>query len=80
MDERAGRYLLRQLLYELRRADIVIPELQDTPAEQIELLDHEGYDVLHLRASSVTFKAHLAWGRAGLPLVERIAPAQASVS
>jgi hypothetical protein len=38
------------------------------------LLGNEGYDVLYLRASSVTLKASLTWRRSVPPVVERVAP------
>jgi hypothetical protein len=74
MDEHFGRYLLRELLWEMKQADISIPELQGVPQDQIELLGHEGYDTLSVQVSSQVFTAHLSWRGDVPPVITPIMP------
>lgn len=67
------RYLLRELLWELDQFDVTIPGLTDVPAEQIEVLSHERYDAVRLRAHAVEFEARLDWSAQSAPVVVEIA-------
>ncbi len=66
-----GRYLLRELLWELEKFGVAVPGLTDAPLEEIEVLSWSGYDELRLRVGSAIFDARLDWSAAAAPQVVR---------
>jgi hypothetical protein len=70
--EEFGRYLLRELLWELEKFDETVPGLTDVPPEEIEVLSFSGYDAVRLRAASTLFDARLNWRADAAPVVIQI--------
>ena len=72
MKERFARYLLGEMRWELSQSDVSVPELRQTPLEQMKVLAFSGYDSLRVRAGSTIFDVRLSWCR-DVPLtIERL--------
>jgi hypothetical protein len=72
MSTDVGRYLLRELLYQLERSGVDVPGLTDVNSEELEVLSFSGYDDLRLRSGSQTYDARLDWSLRTAPVVTGI--------
>jgi O-acetyl-ADP-ribose deacetylase (regulator of RNase III) len=70
---KAGRYLLRELLWELSQSKMAVPGLTDVTPEEIKVLDFSGYDNVRLRSGATVFDVHLSWRPDIAPVIQRIA-------
>jgi hypothetical protein len=71
-EEEFGRYLVRELLWELDRFQMVVPELTDVAPEEIMVLSSSGYDTLCLRTASKVLEARLSWSGGARPFLREI--------
>jgi hypothetical protein len=69
MEERFGRYLLRELLWELDQSGLVVPELEHVSPEKIEVLAYSGYNSVRIRVASAVLDADLSWRKDVPPTV-----------
>lgn len=65
------RYLLGELLWELAKFGVTVPDLTDVPPEEIEVVSHSGGDKLRLRTARGLFDARLDWSAQAAPVVTR---------
>lgn len=70
--ESFGRYLLRELFWELAQFEVAVPGLTDVPPEQIEVLAYSGYDSVRLKTASQTLEARLSWRGDVLPVITEV--------
>ncbi|MCO5169191.1 MAG: hypothetical protein M9894_22845 [Planctomycetes bacterium] len=63
------RYLLRELLHELKQHGVEIPGLTDVPSEQIDVVAHSGYDAIRVRTGIGVFNAQLDWSMKTAPVI-----------
>jgi hypothetical protein len=70
------RYLLGELLYELKELAVEVPGLTDVSPQAIEVVEHRGYEALVLRTPAGAFEARLDWSLRSPPVVVRTAGEQ----
>jgi hypothetical protein len=72
--ERFGRYLLRELLWELEQAGMQMPGLTDVDAEALEVVGFSRYDWVRVRVGSAVVEARLSWRGDVPPTLTPVSP------
>jgi len=72
MNEKIGRYLCGELLWEMEQNDISLPDLKNVQRESIVPLSYFGYQFLRFRVGDTFFEAHLSWRPNVAPIIRRI--------
>ena len=65
-----GRYLLRELTYQMDQWNITVDGLTFAEMEQIEVLSYKGYEQLSLRTPKYVIEATLDWSMLTPPILK----------
>lgn len=72
MDDKFGRYLLGELLWELTKFEIAVPGLTDVLPDNVEVLGFSGYDIVRVRTATKVINAYLNWKADPAPVLKEV--------